>query len=184
MFEITFAVVTLLWLGLETGLLLREAAGLGSATDRASALAIIGSVGLAGWAAVACALAGWGLLPGDGVRWGGLALMAGGLLLRGWAIATLGRWFTATVRLQVGQRVVQSGPYRLLRHPSYTGTFATLIGCGLALGTGLGAAILLLLPLPAYLYRIGVEERALLAAFGSEYAVYQQTTRRILPWIW
>jgi len=184
MFEAGFALVTFLWLGLETALLLREAAGLGSMTDRASALAIIGSVGLAGWAAVACALAGWGLLPGDGGRWLGLALMVGGLLLRGWAIATLGRWFTATVRLQAGQQVVRSGPYRLLRHPSYTGTFATLIGCGLALGTGLGASLLLLLPLPAYLYRMRVEECAMLAAFGIEYAAYQQTTRRILPWIW
>ncbi|MDQ2806083.1 MAG: isoprenylcysteine carboxylmethyltransferase family protein, partial [Chloroflexota bacterium] len=114
----------------------------------------------------------------------GLALMAGGLLFRLWAIATLGRWFTATVRLQTGQRIVQSGPYRLLRHPSYTGTFATLIGFGLALGTGLGAAILVLLPLPAYLYRMRVEERALLAAFGPAYAAYQQTTWRLVPWIW
>ncbi len=184
MFDFIFAVLCLAWVGLEIGLLLREAIGGPAAADRASAPAIIGSVGLAGLAALACVPAGWGMLPGADGRDLGLVLMAGGLILRGWAIVTLGRFFTSVVRLHSGQAVVRAGPYRWVRHPSYTGTFATLIGFGLALGTGLGAAILLLLPLPAYLYRMRVEERALLVALGPDYAAYMQTTRRLLPGIW
>jgi protein-S-isoprenylcysteine O-methyltransferase len=131
-----------------------------------------------------CARLGWGLVPGEGWRWAGLALMAGGEALRIWAIGTLGRFFTPVVRTQAGQGVVRRGPYRLLRHPSYTGTFCTLVGVGLAVGCGGGADLLLALPLPAYLYRIHVEERALLAALGAEYAAYMRATWRVVPGIW
>lgn len=178
-----FTLCCALWVALETGLLLREGGALLGAPDRASAWAIIGSVALAGWAAMGCAWLGWGPV-GAAERWLGVALMAGGLIWRGWAIWTLGRFFTASVRTQDGQRVVRSGPYRWVRHPSYTGTFATLIGFGLALGTAPGALLMLLIPLPAYLYRIAVEERTLLAALGADYAAYMQATRRLLPGLW
>jgi protein-S-isoprenylcysteine O-methyltransferase len=144
------------WVGLETWLVGREGAGLFAPTDRASALAIIAAVGLAGTITMACALLGLGTIPGEGIR--RLALMAGGPAFRIWALRTLRRLFTAVVRTQAGQRVVRAGPYRYLRHPSYTGTFCTLIGFGFALGSWPGAILMPALPLPAYLYRIHVEE--------------------------
>ena len=177
-------------MGLEGALLAREggallgAAGAPAPADRASALAIIASVALAGNGALVCAVAGWGALPGAGWRLAGLALLAAGQALRIWAVRTLGRFFTAVVRTEPDQAVVRRGPYRILRHPSYTGTFLTLLGWGLALGTGWGAALLVILPLPAYLYRIHVEEHALLAALGPPYAAYMRQTRRLIPGVW
>ncbi|MGI8589200.1 MAG: methyltransferase family protein [Chloroflexia bacterium] len=184
LFSGAFLLLAAAWIGLEMWLLAREGAGVLAQADRGSALAIIASVSAAGAAAVACAAMGWGVAQGPGVRWAGLGLMAAGLVLRVWSLATLGRFFTSVVRTHPGHRVVRSGPYRLLRHPSYTGTFLTLLGFGLALGSWLGAALLVLLPLPAYIYRMRVEERVLLSALGPEYAEYMRGTRRMLPWLW
>ena len=71
----------------------------------------------------------------------GLALMAAGLAFRAYAIRQLGRYFTPEVTVQPGQRVVERGLYRYLRHPSYTGTFITILGFGLALTNGLSLLI-------------------------------------------
>ncbi|HUS13974.1 MAG TPA: isoprenylcysteine carboxylmethyltransferase family protein [Chloroflexia bacterium] len=180
----TFGLVFAAWIALEVGLLAREGAGLLAPSDRASALAIIMTVVIAANGALACAALGLGALAGEGVRWTGVGLMAAGLAFRVWAIASLGRFFTAVVRTQGGQGVVRRGPYRVLRHPSYTGTFGTLIGFGLALGTWPGVGLLLVLPLPAYIYRMAVEERALRAALGPAYAAYMRITWRLFPGLW
>ncbi|HMA38326.1 MAG TPA: isoprenylcysteine carboxylmethyltransferase family protein [Chloroflexia bacterium] len=179
-----FLGLSVVWIGVELGLLAREGVHLVAPGDRASALAIIASVGLASNLGLLSALLGWGAMPGSGGRWLGLGLMAGGIVFRLWALATLGRFFTATVRTQVGQGVIRHGPYRLLRHPSYTGTLLTLAGFGLALGTGVGTVLLLAIPAPAYLYRMQVEERALLAAWDGAYATYMQQSWRLIPWVW
>ncbi len=114
----------------------------------------------------------------------GELLFLAGLALRYWAVLTLGRFFKVTVSIQAGHRVVRSGPYRRLRHPSYTGLLAILSGLGLMLGTWLGLAALIVLPLVGTLIRIRVEEAVLLEALGSEYADYAATTRRLIPGVW
>ena len=114
----------------------------------------------------------------------GLALMAAGLVFRAYAIQQLGRYFTPEVTVQPGQRVVDRGLYRYLRHPSYTGTFITILGYGLALTNGLSLVIMLALPGLAYAYRMRVEEAALRAAFGEEYRDYMRRTKRLIPFIY
>jgi protein-S-isoprenylcysteine O-methyltransferase Ste14 len=114
---------------------------------------------------------------------GELVLLAG-LGLRYWAVLTLGRFFKVTVSIQAEHRVVRSGPYRLLRHPSYTGVLLILLGLGVVLGTWVGLAALIVLPLLGILIRIRVEERVLLAALGDEYASYAADTRRLVPGVW
>jgi protein-S-isoprenylcysteine O-methyltransferase Ste14 len=99
-------------------------------------------------------------------------------------VLTLGRFFKVTVSIQEGHRVVSSGPYRLLRHPSYTGLLAILLGLGLMLGTWLGLAALIVLPLVGTLIRIRVEEAVLLDALGDEYASYAAATKRLVPGVW
>src|SRR5262249_9161903 len=67
------------------------------------------------------------------VLWLGVVLLLAGIALRWYAIRVLGRFFTRDVAIQAGQTVVESGPYRFIRHPSYTGTLLTLLGIGLAM---------------------------------------------------
>jgi protein-S-isoprenylcysteine O-methyltransferase Ste14 len=107
-----------------------------------------------------------------------------GLALRFWAVLTLGRFFKITVSIQEGRRVVRSGPYRLLRHPSYTGLLVALLGLGLALQTWLGLLALIVLPSIGVLIRIRVEESVLIEALGQDYVSYAAETRRLIPGLW
>jgi protein-S-isoprenylcysteine O-methyltransferase Ste14 len=107
-----------------------------------------------------------------------------GLALRFWAVLTLGRFFKITVSIQEGHRVVRSGPYRLLRHPSYTGLLVALLGLGLALQTWLGLLALIVLPSIGVLIRIRVEESVLIEALGQDYVSYAAETRRLIPGLW
>ena len=114
----------------------------------------------------------------------GLAVLTVGVALRVWAILTLGRLFKFVVVIQDDHRVVQSGPYRVLRHPSYTGGLLAFLGAGIALGSALSVAAFFLLPLIAVIVRIRVEETELTAALGPDYTAYASRTRRLVPGLW
>jgi protein-S-isoprenylcysteine O-methyltransferase len=114
----------------------------------------------------------------------GIALVLAGVALRARAIVTLGRYFRREVTIEPGQRLVRSGPYRLLRHPSYAGILISFTGLGLAFGSWVSAAVALVVVLAGMLPRIRVEERALAEAFGPEYADYARSTARIVPFVW
>jgi protein-S-isoprenylcysteine O-methyltransferase Ste14 len=114
----------------------------------------------------------------------GLAIVLAGAVLRDWAIVSLGRYFRREVTIEPGQRIVRRGPYRMLRHPSYTGIFLILGGFGLTFGSWVSAAVALLIVFAGTLPRIWVEERALAQAFGSDYANYASSTSRLLPHVW
>lgn len=90
----------------------------------------------------------------------GLTISALGIGFRIWAILTLGPLFTFVVTIQEGHRVVDRGPYRILRHPSYTGALVAFLGTGIALGNWLATATIFLLPFAAVLVRIKYEEPA------------------------
>ena len=114
----------------------------------------------------------------------GIAIVLAGAGLRDWSIVSLGRWFRREVTIEPGQRLVRRGPYRVLRHPSYTGLVLIFAGFGLAIGSWLGAAAALVLVLAGMLPRIRVEERALANAFGAEYTEYASSRARLLPRVW
>jgi protein-S-isoprenylcysteine O-methyltransferase Ste14 len=114
----------------------------------------------------------------------GLVLMAAGVFVRQWAILTLGRFFTPEVRVHPDQTVVERGPYRWVRHPSYSGLLIFFVGLGLALSDWLSVIVLAILPAAGLLVRIRSEERALLAALGEEYRRYAASRRRLFPGIW
>lgn len=109
--------------------------------------------------------------------------MIGGLALRWYAMLVLGRFFTFEVAVHSGQTVVDAGPYRYVRHPSYTGALLTLIGLGLALGNWASLLTILVCMAVAYYYRISVEEAALVAALGEPYKQYMRRTRRLIPFL-
>ena len=114
----------------------------------------------------------------------GLALIWAGLALRLWAFHTLGQLFKVRIEIQPGHRVVQDGPYRFLRHPSYTGSLVSLLGLGVALGSLLSVAAAVLIPAVGLVVRIEHEERQLREALGGEYERYAERTRRLIPGIW
>ena len=114
----------------------------------------------------------------------GILLMLAGIVFRQWSIWVLGRFFSITVRIVSGHRIVKEGPYKFLRHPSYTGMLMILLGLGLGSRTWLGTIIIISLFGLAIGYRINVEENALKAEFGKEYLNYAKTTKRLIPFIY
>jgi len=154
--------------------------------DQLSRFLIIGTMMVSFWLALFAT--GWHAaditVARSDVFYFGLGLMAAGLVLRGFAIRQLGEFFVPEVAIQPGQLLMDQGLYRLLRHPSYTGSFLTLLGYGLALTNGLSLAIMLLLPGLAFAFRMHVEEAALLQAFGDDYRAYMQRTKRLIPFLY
>jgi protein-S-isoprenylcysteine O-methyltransferase Ste14 len=122
--------------------------------------------------------------PGAVAFSAGLVILLAGLVLRGWSFKTLGRYFTYTVMVSSDQPVVTNGPYHLLRHPSYTGVLLACMGIGLASANWAGLAALTLLPLAILLWRIHIEENALLAALGDRYRTYAVQHKRLVPLVW
>jgi protein-S-isoprenylcysteine O-methyltransferase len=111
----------------------------------------------------------------------GVAVFAAGLALRWYSIVYLGRFFTVDVAIAEDHRVVDSGPYRFVRHPSYTGALLAFLGIGMCIGNWVS---LLAVTVPigwAFMRRIRVEEAALHAALGDSYAAYARRTKRLVP---
>jgi protein-S-isoprenylcysteine O-methyltransferase Ste14 len=120
---------------------------------------------------------GWPIVTGIVIIWLGLAL-------RAWAIVVLGRSFVTTVEVEAGQAVVSHGPYRWVRHPSYTGLLIIAAGFGLAFSTWPGLVICLVLPTAAMLRRIRIEEAELTRVLGDAYRAYRLRTKRLVPGLW
>lgn len=118
------------------------------------------------------------------VRWAGLVLIAAGLLFRWAAILTLRRYFTVNVAILKDHRLVRTGLYRTLRHPSYTGVLVSFLGLGPALGSWISTVFIMLPITAAFLRRIEIEERALKAAFPDEFAEYAASSWRLVPWVY
>lgn len=113
----------------------------------------------------------------------GICLMLLGIALRWYSVAVLGKYFTFDVAIQGGQTLIEVGPYRYVRHPSYSGALLSLLGFGLALGNWAGLAAALSCLGFAYFYRIPIEEQALSSALGDVYKQYMNRTWRLVPFL-
>jgi protein-S-isoprenylcysteine O-methyltransferase Ste14 len=174
------------WVAFELVLRVRERAqgrG-GAAADRATRALI--AIALAAAFALAALTESWAKAPriGGPYRAGGLIVIWLGLGIRVWAVGALGRAFRTTVEVDAGQAVVSSGPYRWVRHPSYSGLLLIVGGFGLAVGNWPALAICVVLPLAALVRRISVEEAELTRVLGDRYRAYQAHTKRLIPGLW
>ena len=114
----------------------------------------------------------------------GLVGFATGMGLTTWAML-VNRFFSSAVRLQPdrGQQVVTAGPYRVVRHPGYSGGLLLLLSAGIALGSWI-AMVPILLIVPLMVRRTLIEERMLVSALPG-YADYMRRVRsRIVPSVW
>jgi protein-S-isoprenylcysteine O-methyltransferase Ste14 len=122
--------------------------------------------------------------PAAVAAWAGLVLFWGAIVLRLWSFRTLGRYFTFTVQTSRDQPVITDGPYRLIRHPSYAGVLLVFIAVGLFIGNWLSLVWLTVAATSGLVFRIRVEERALMQSLGDDYRDYAATRKRLVPFIW
>jgi len=113
----------------------------------------------------------------------GSLIFLAGIVLRQWAIAILGRYFSSFIGVQKDQPIIEKGPYRAIRHPAYSGIFMAFIGIGLAFQSWGAVVINLLVFGLIFGHRIRTEEKMLILELGTPYEDYIHRTKRIIPWL-
>jgi protein-S-isoprenylcysteine O-methyltransferase len=114
----------------------------------------------------------------------GFMVFVGGVLLRWYSIFYLGRFFTVDVAIAADHQVIDSGPYRYVRHPSYAGALLAFLGLGICFGNVLSLLVIMIATTGAFIYRIKIEEAALIGALGERYVRYAARTKRLIPFVY
>ncbi|MDQ0783853.1 protein-S-isoprenylcysteine O-methyltransferase Ste14 [Chryseobacterium sp. W4I1] len=107
-----------------------------------------------------------------------------GIIFRFIIIKSLGKYFTVDVTIKENHQIKKEGFYKYLRHPSYSFSLLTSLGLGLYLNNWLSLILAFLPPFFAFLYRIKIEEQALMEQFGDEYLEYRKKTKKLIPFIY
>jgi protein-S-isoprenylcysteine O-methyltransferase Ste14 len=157
------------------------------AEDRGSLRVLVVGFNLAMLAAFLLPFAAPGAaLPGSPFVWffAGQLLLVSGSLLRRHCFRELGAFFTGAVTIQADHRLIETGAYRWVRHPSYSAALLIVLGISLSLGNGLGVGVSMVLAFLVYAYRARVEERALLVSLGAPYARFLATRKRFVPFLY
>lgn len=116
--------------------------------------------------------------------WVGIVLVITGASLRAYSVWTLRHFFALSVQVTSDQSIVQTGPYKYLRHPAYTGSILTFIGFALAFRSFPAIIVTTIIIVLIYKYRITVEENMLENSFGEGYEKYEKSTWRVIPFVW
>jgi protein-S-isoprenylcysteine O-methyltransferase Ste14 len=186
-FPIPLIVPLVLWVAFELSLALRDLFTGKGRFGRDKGSKYVASIGLYAGFFLGAVLRKPGLtFAGDlsvGL-WIGVAILLVGLGIRIWAVVALGASFRLTVETHQGQKLVDKGPYKYVRHPAYSGLLLICLGYGLSLQNWLSLAFAVVFPVAALLYRIHVEEQYLVASIGQDYKRYQMKTKRLIPRIW
>jgi len=114
----------------------------------------------------------------------GLVLILAAMVLHVWTRAHLRDLYSGHLEVQVGHRLIQSGPYLLVQHPEDTGFIILPLGLCIGYSCMIGLDAILGLLLPELACRIKVEERLLIEQFGEEYRAYAHKTKQLIPGIW
>ncbi len=147
-------------------------------------------LGIVIWSSIALAVLAAYFLPAARVSYypryylAGLCLFVPGIALRWYSIWILGHFFTVNVAIASDHRLIETGPYRYLRHPSYTGALLVFVGLGLSMGNFVSVALMVIPVFLVFRRRMAVEEQALVGAFGDTYRAYMQRTKRLVPFVY
>jgi protein-S-isoprenylcysteine O-methyltransferase Ste14 len=114
----------------------------------------------------------------------GLMLILLSLVLRIWTRLHIRGLYSGHVEVQTGHHLVQSGPYRFVRHPGYTGFLLMVLGVAIGYSSLIGLAAVPVLLLPGLAYRMRVEEHLLTEQFGNDYRSYIRKSKKLIPGIW
>ncbi len=114
----------------------------------------------------------------------GLIIIVAGIILRFFSIWTLGKYFTVDVTIRDNHQIKKDGLYKIVRHPSYSGSLLSFIGFGVSLNNWLSLFAIVVFITTAFLYRIKIEEKALINHFGTDYLNYKKETYRLIPWVY
>jgi protein-S-isoprenylcysteine O-methyltransferase Ste14 len=161
----------------------RRGRGTVAPADRGSLVVLYVAIAVGYSVAFSMRFARFGGLPGDQPLWllvGGAVILAG-LWIRRRAMRTLDELFTFEVEVRDDHRLVETGPYRRIRHPGYLGQLLVFLGAALALGNAIGAIAMLVITVGAFGWRIRVEEAALGERLGEPYEAYRRRTWRLVP---
>ena len=153
--------------------------------DRSTAfeITVLGALGVSS-GLIAMSLIGPVFGIGAPGRITGALIAIAGASLRFWSIRTLGQFFTLTLQINEAQQVIQSGPYRWVRHPSYLGGELALLGIGLTCGNWVSAVLMVTPLIIAHVRRIKAEELMMREALGVPWVVYARATARLIPYVY
>ncbi len=183
-----FQVSIFCWFALEVGLLIRDLVRRKGRRGRDRGTRVIVSLSLGAAIVISALMRGW--VPAldtpatDAFAVAGLVVIWVGLAVRVWAVVTLGRSFSTFIQVGADQAVVTRGPYRWVRHPSYTGLLLIALGFGLGAGNWLSLLACAVIVALGLVPRIAVEESELVLVLGEQYRTYQRSTRRLVPGVW
>ena len=154
--------------------------------DRGSLVLLYVCIAIGYSVAIAVSFAPLGRLPGEQPLWlvAGAVLIACGLWIRHVAMRTLARFFTYQVEIRADHQLVETGPYRRIRHPGYLGQLLVFAGVGVALANWMSIAAMIVFTFAGFRWRIGVEEAALQARFADQFETYRRRTWRLIPWLY
>lgn len=125
------------------------------------------------------------LLLSDWIYWIGIIFLIGGIILRCIAVFTLKHAFTLSVQTTSDQKLIQTGLYKIVRNPAYTGSIMSLLGISLAYRNIVGIISVIIICMVCYSIRIYVEEKALKDQFKNEFTLYCKKTKyRLIPGIY
>ena len=114
--------------------------------------------------------------------WLGFILVLAGVALAVAARVSLGGNWSGIVTLKQDHELICRGPYRLVRHPIYTGVLAGILGTAIAQGE-LRSVFAVALVTAAFVHKIGIEEAFLSEAFGAEYDRYRHEVPALIPFL-
>ncbi len=183
-----FQVSIFCWFAFEVGLLIRDLVRRKGRPSRDRGTRLIVSLSLGVAIALGFFMHSWVpalSTPAPNVfALAGLVVIWIGLAVRVWAVLVLGGSFSTYIQVEGDQPVITRGPYRWMRHPSYTGLLLIALGFGIGAGNWLSLLICAVVPPLGLLPRIAVEESELVRVLGEPYRRYQNTTHRLVPGLW
>ena len=177
-------VVFMVWIVIDGIVVFRLKTGAAENRDRSSLRVILIVGALSWWSGIGLSYSAYGQLHAPAIQMVGLAVMLFGIVIRGTAIAQLGRFHTPNVAILEDHRLLDTGLYAYVRHPSYLGALIAFFGFSVALGNWLSMLVIMAITPLIYLYRMREEDAALLAAFGDSYRAYCTRTKRLIPWVY